>query len=126
MTKRAARIMADKSDKTEMVKFNSYDYAFMLGLQCGADYTQKELQQEIEETRELYKAEIRREAKTFERLVWLRNRTNELATMLWGAIKTIRDQDIRRSVIREVNAGFDRIEASDQQHRHGRARPERS
>jgi hypothetical protein len=83
----------------------------------------EELQCELEETRELYKTEIRREAETFNRLVGLKNRAHELANMLWAAIKTIQDEDTRKKVKSAVIAGLDRMEASDQQRRQGRARP---
>jgi len=98
--------MAD--GKTE-ISLNSYDFAFLTGLLCGADCVQHEL----EEMRHELEEEMRREAKTFERFVGLKNRTHEIANMLWAAIMTIRDRDTRIGVMNEVRAGFDRIEASD-------------
>jgi hypothetical protein len=96
-----------------MARFNSYDYAFLLGLLCGADCMKKELQHEMEETYELYKTEMWCEAETFNQFVRLKNRAHELAAMLWAAIKTIRDRDTRIGVMNEVRAGFDRLEASN-------------
>jgi predicted nucleic acid-binding Zn-ribbon protein len=64
--------------------------------------------------------EMRREAETFNQFVQLKNRAHELANMLWAAIKTIRDRDARIGVMNEVRAGFDRLEASDQQRHRAR------
>jgi 16S rRNA G1207 methylase RsmC len=93
---------------------DSHDYAFLLGFLRGADCMQRELRHELEETRERYKTEMRREAEAFDRFVQLKNRAHELAAMLFAAIKTVRDRNTRIEVMNEVRAGFARLEAGDQ------------
>jgi DNA anti-recombination protein RmuC len=77
----------------------------------------REWRSKMEEMQHEMKEEMRREAETFARFVQLKNRAHELATMLWAAIKTIRDRNTRTEVMNEVRAGFDRLEAGDQQRR---------
>jgi hypothetical protein len=105
---------------------DSYDYAFLLGLLCGADSMHTKMSHEIEEMRRQMEEEMRREAEIFNRFVQLKNRAHELANVLWAAIKTIHDEDTRKKVKSAVAVELDRLKASDQAHRQGRARPERS
>jgi len=97
--------MANKTDKTEIAGLNSYDYAFLLGLLCGADC----MQHEIEE-------EMRREVETFNRFVRIKKIALEMVAVFDTAIKTTLDRKTMRNFMDAVDAEYARLEA-DEKHR---------